>query len=77
MGVKIDAKSVDVSEGIIMKDLKNKQIGQLRSAAFSPKFNKVVGIAMVKKDFCNISEKFKIELNNNSISGEICNLPIV
>ena len=77
MGVKIDTKSVDVSRSIIMKDFKNNEIGQLRSAAYSPKFNKVVGIAMVKKDFCNVSEKFKIELNDNLISGEICNLPIL
>ena len=37
-----------------MLDLKNNEIGQVRSAAYYPKFNKVVGIAMVKKDFCNI-----------------------
>ena len=77
MGVKIETKSVNVSQSIPMLDLKNNEIGQLRSAAYSPKFNKVVGIAMVKKDFCNISEKFEIKFNNNKISGEICNLPIL
>ena len=77
MGVKIDSKFIDVSQGIPLLDLKNYEIGQLRSAAYSPKFNKVVGIAMVKKDFCIESQKFKIESNNNSISGEICSLPIL
>ena len=77
MGVKIETKSVNVSQSIPMLDLKNNEIGQVRSAAYSPKFNKVVGIAMVKKDFCNISEKFEIKFNNNKISGEICNLPIL
>tara|TARA_B100001175_G_scaffold301315_1_gene294308 strand:- start:676 stop:1782 length:1107 start_codon:yes stop_codon:yes gene_type:complete len=77
MGVKIETKSINVSQSIPMLDLNNNVIGQLRSAAYSPKFKKVVGIAMVKKDFCNILEKFQIKLNNNSISGEICNLPIL
>ena len=77
IGVKIDLKFIDVAQGIPILDLKDNKIGQLRSAAYSPKFNKVVGIAMVKKDFCNASQKFKIKLNNNSISGEICSLPIL
>ena len=77
MGVKIETKSINVSQSIPMLDLKDNVIGQLRSAAYSPNFNKVVGIAMVKKEFCNISEKFQIKLNNISISGEICNLPIL
>ena len=77
MGVKINSKFIDVSQGIPLLDLENYEIGQLRSAAYSPKFDKVVGIAMVKKDFCNASQKFKIKLNNNSISGEICSLPIL
>ena len=44
---------------------------------FSPKFNKVVGIAMIKKGFWEISQKFKININGKFVSGEICNLPIV
>ena len=77
MGVKIDSKSIDVSQGISIFNFKNDVIGQLRSAAYSPKFKKVVGIAMIKKDFCNISEKFQLKINNKLISGEICNLPII
>ncbi len=77
MGVKIDSKFIDVSQGIPLLDLKNYEIGQLRSAAYSPKFNKVVGIAMVKKDFCIESLKFKVKSNDNSFTGEICSLPIL
>ena len=77
MGVKIDAKSIDVTNGIPVFDLENKEIGQLRSAAFSPKFKKVVGIAMITTNFCDVSQKFKIMLNKNLIDGEICSLPIL
>ena len=77
MGVKIDSKFIDVSQDIPILNLKNDIIGQLRSAAYSPKFKKIVGIAMIKKDFCNISEKFQLKINNKLISGEVCNLPII
>ena len=76
MGVKIDVNKIDLSEEIPLFDTDNKVIGQLRSGAFSPKFKKVVGIAMIKKDFCKTSLKFKIILEEKLVSGEICNLPI-
>ena len=76
MGVKIDINKIDVSEEIPLFDSGNKVIGHLRSGAFSPKFKKVVGIAMMKKDFCKKSLKFKIKLEEKLVSGEICNLPI-
>ncbi len=76
MGVKIDIDKINVSEEIPLFDSGNKVIGQLRSAAFSPKFKKVVGIAMIKKVFYKTSLKFKIKLEEKLVSGEICNLPI-
>ena len=76
MGVKIDIDKIDVSEEIPLFDSGNKVIGQLRSGAFSPKFKKVVGIAMIKRVFCKTSLKFKIKLEEKLVSGEICNLPI-
>ena len=63
-------------EEIPIFDLNDKVIGQLRSGAFSPKFNKVVGIAMMKINFCKENLKFKIKLEEKFTSGEICNLPI-
>ena len=49
--MKIELKSIDVEQGIPILDLKDNKIGQLRSAAYSPKFNKVVGIAMMEKNY--------------------------
>ncbi len=76
MGVKIDGKSINLTKAKIMLDLNSQELGELRSAAFSPKFKKIVGIAMVKKDFCKINNKFQVKLDNSLVYGEICNLPI-
>ena len=75
MGVKIDANSIDISEGIPLKS-KNSVIGELRSGAFSPSFSKIVGIAMVKIEFSKISQEFEININNKLVKGKICSLPI-
>jgi len=77
MGVKIEGKSISLTEAKLMLNLNNQELGELRSAAYSPKFNKIVGIAMIKKDFCKVNEKFQIKLENSLVSGEICNLPII
>ena len=77
MGVKIEGKSINLTKGLSILDQKNQVIGELRSAAYSPKFKKIVGIAMVKIDFCKINEKFQINLDNSLLPGEICNLPIL
>ena len=76
MGVKIDTKSINITEAIPL-NLKNIKIGELRSAAFSPKFDKIVGIAMIKKEFCKVSQEFQIKLNNKLVKGKICNLPFL
>ncbi len=76
MGVKIDAKSINITEAIPL-NLKNIKIGELRSAAFSPKFGKIVGIAMIKKEFCKALQEFQIKLNNKLVKGKICNLPFL
>ena len=77
MGVKIEGKSISLTEAKLMFNLDNQELGELRSAAYSPKFNKIVGIAMIKKDFCTVNQKFKIKLESSLVSGEICNLPIL
>ena len=56
----------------------NKEIiGNLRSAAFSPTFKKIIGIAMIKKDYFNGKNNFSININDKLVDGEICDLPIV
>ncbi len=75
MGVKIDTNFINMSEAIPLNS-ENTNIGELRSGVFSPKFGKIVGIAMLKKEFSKISQKFQIKLNNKLVKGEVCNLPI-
>ena len=43
MGVQIDAKAIDVSGSIDLKDENNNKIGELRSGCYSPYFGKVIG----------------------------------
>ena len=38
-------------------------IGDLRSGAYSPQFDKVVGIAMINKDFCTVGQQFNVKYN--------------
>ena len=77
MGVKIESKLINLTEGKKILNLNNQEVGELRSAAYSPKFGKIVGIAMIKKDFCNVNEKFQVELDSSVVFGQICNLPII
>ncbi len=76
IGVKINCKSLNITKDLNMI-IKNEVIGQIRSAAYSPKFNKIVGISMVKTEYCKNLQKFQIKLNNELINGEICKLPII
>jgi len=76
MGVKIEAKAITITKEIPMINSEGKLMGQLRSAAFSPKYKRIVGIAMIEKDYCKQQQKFQIEINDDVFSGEICNLPI-
>ena len=76
MGVKIEARSVNITEESPMFN-KKKTIGMIRSASFSPKFKKVVGIAMVNKNFWTLGQKFKTQIGGKEVSGEICSLPII
>ena len=76
MGVKINSDTLNLTS----EDLLNKKkqiIGNLRSAAFSPTFKKIVGIAMINKEYCKNNEIFNINLNDNLVDGEICELPII
>ena len=75
MGVKIEGNTIELKKSAPLY-LDDEIVGELRSAAYSPKFNKIVGIAMIKKRYCKIKQKFQLELNNNKANGEICNLPI-
>ena len=75
MGVKINTDKLNLTDiDLINND--SKIIGELRSAAFSPSFKMMVGIAMVKSEYCKNKQGFKIKSANKSVDGEICDLPI-
>ena len=76
MGVKINSDTLNLSS-VDLLNKKKQIIGNLRSAAFSPTFKKIVGIAMINKEYCKNNEIFNINLNDNLIDGEVCELPII
>ena len=77
MGVQIDAKAIDVSGSIDLKDENNNKIGELRSGCYSPHFGKVIGIAMINKPFWEVSQTVKIEINKQTFDGKVCDLPFI
>ncbi len=77
MGIKIEAKTINVSGSIEIKDLDNNNIGELRSGVYSPNFKKVIGIAMIKKPFWKISQECQILIDRNICKGELCELPFI
>ena len=77
MGVTIDAKEISVSKSINLINEKNTKIGELRSGVYSPHFKKVIGIAMIDKPYCKVSETFKISINGDVFEGKVCDLPFI
>ncbi|MDC0395594.1 dimethylsulfoniopropionate demethylase [Candidatus Pelagibacter sp.] len=77
MGVKIDTKEITLTGSKKLYDKDNNIIGELRSACYSPQFKEVIGIAMIKKPFWENTQIFKIELNNNTFTGKVCDLPFI
>ena len=77
MGVKIETKEISLSVSLDIKDEQNVVIGELRSACYSPKFGKVIGIAMISKPFLDTSQSFKIDINSNTCNGKVCDLPFI
>jgi dimethylsulfoniopropionate demethylase len=77
MGVKINKKEISLTGSKKLYDKDNNVIGELRSACYSPQFNEVIGIAMIKKPFWENTQTFKIELNNNTFNGKVCDLPFI
>ena len=73
----IEVNKISLTGSIDLKDEKNKKIGELRSACYSPHFKKVVGIAMMYKSFWEKSQSFKIEINGDTFNGKVCDLPLI
>ena len=77
MGIKLDAKEISLSGSLDLKDENNNIIGELRSACYSPHFGKVIGIAMIKKPYWEVSQSVKAEINGNIFTGNVCDLPFI
>ena len=77
MGIKLDAKEISLSGSLDLKDKNNNIIGELRSACYSPHFEKVIGIAMIKKPYWEVSQSVKAEINGNICNGNVCDLPFI
>ena len=77
MGVKIDIKEINLTGSKNLYDENNNIIGELRSATYSPHFQKVIGIAMMQKSHWEVSQSFEIQINNNTFNGKVCDLPFI
>ena len=75
MGVKIEHNKIDMyCEKTLFAD--NKEVvGYVRSATFSPTFNKVIGIAMINKPYWNAKNQFNIEINEKIYVGSVVIYP--
>ena len=56
---------------------KNLKIGELRSGTYSPHFEKVIGIAMLEKPYWEVSQTFKMSINDSTFEGKVCDLPFI
>jgi len=77
MGVLIETDKINLTTSLNIKDNNNNFIGELRSACYSPHFKKVIGIAMINQPYCKASESGIIEIDSNSFSVKVCDLPFI
>jgi len=76
MGVLVDMDKIEVTEGIPLYN-NNNIAGDLRSATYSPNLKKVVGIAMVKKEYWDKKTPIELKIGDKKSKGTLCDLPIV
>ena len=77
MGVKIDTGKINITKSLYIKDDKGNFVGDLRSACYSPHFKRVIGIAMINEPYCKASETGKLEIDGNSLTVNVCDLPFI
>jgi dimethylsulfoniopropionate demethylase len=76
MGVLIDMDKIEVTESISLYN-NNNVVGDLRSATYSPNLKKVVGIAMIKKEYWDKKTPIELKIGDKKSKGTLCDLPIV
>ena len=77
MGVKIDHNKIDMYCEKTLYDDNDNIIGYVRSAAYSPTFKKVIGIAMINKPYWQKKDQIRIEIDEKIFVGTVCGLPFV
>ena len=77
MGVILEAKEISLSRSLDIKDEKSNKVGELRSACYSPHFEKVIGIAMLDMSFLRMFKSVKIDIKNSTYNGKVCDLPFI
>jgi len=77
MGVKINIKEISLTGSKNLYDENSNIIGELRSACYSPHFQMVIGIAMIHKSHWKESQGFKIQINDKTLNGKVCDLPFI
>jgi dimethylsulfoniopropionate demethylase len=76
MGVLIDSGQIEISQQMLLHNSIN-VVGHLRSAIYSPNLKKVVGIAMIKKEYWNKKTSIELQIGAKQCKGVLCDLPIV
>jgi len=76
MGVLIDMDKIEITESMPIYN-NNNIVGDLRSATYSPNLKKVVGIAMIKKEYWDRKNPFELQVGDKKSKGTLCDLPIV
>ena len=77
MGVKIDHNKIDMYCEKTLWDDNNNIVGYVRSAAYSPAFEKVIGIAMINKPYWTSKNTFKIDIDKKIFLVKICDFPFI
>ena len=77
MGVILEVKEISLSRSLDIKDEKSNKVGELRSACYSPHFEKVIGIAMLDMTFLRMSKSVKIDIKDSTYNGKVCDLPFI
>ena len=73
----LDTNKINLTKSLDIKDENGSFIGELRSACYSPHFKKVIGIAMINEPYCKASMAGKLEIEGNSFTVKVCDLPFI
>tara|TARA_Y100001935_G_scaffold233549_1_gene216075 strand:+ start:347 stop:1456 length:1110 start_codon:yes stop_codon:yes gene_type:complete len=77
MGIKIDLDKISLTRTLNITNDNGDNIGELRSACYSPHFKKVIGIAMINEPYCRASQTGKLEIEDKFLTVNVCDLPFI